>query len=490
MPMKLAAKCGVTRAMPRRRATFPFIRPALVLPALVLALAACSRAPSTTRASPPAPSLLDADVALAPLTPPEPASDVYMGRKIAPAMGFGGANWLDRADRERTEAPEKALDALTLARGMVVAGIGAGTGHFTLRIARRIGPEGHVIATDIDKRMLDVLMERAEKAHLSTIEARVATEDDARLSPSSIDLASRVDVYHERSRPAAELTAVRRPLHPDGRTPAREPAYSATTPSTCSPLAVSLPSTRRRQASPSTPAGALSCTRTRPWSDSTTTSAPAIPPAPSSSRTVPLRPSPDHATRRTRAGSSSSRDERATAAGASVASPVPAPAELPNGGASWAVWRATGSRGSPVAIDDVAARFGGRSGSGFVRSAAPGWALGGTPCGSADLLASTARNPGPDPSNIGSFGGAPFSITMPSLPAPSKDAPVFMTAHRPVCAGSCVPRPLFYRANPTILAPCRTRLTPGPPRLGSSLGARRPARIRRAVESAQREGQG
>jgi ubiquinone/menaquinone biosynthesis C-methylase UbiE len=140
-----------------------------------------------------------------------------MGRKIAPVMGFGGAGWLDRADRERTEEPEKALDALTLARGMTVADIGAGTGYFTLRIARRVGPEGHVIASDIDKRMLDVLTNRADEASLSNIETRLATEDDTRLAPASLDLALMVDVYHELSHPAAELAAIRRALRPAGR---------------------------------------------------------------------------------------------------------------------------------------------------------------------------------------------------------------------------------------------------------------------------------
>jgi len=143
--------------------------------------------------------------------------DPPTGRAIAPAMGFAGASWLDRPEREKTEQPEKALDALAIVPGQAVADVGAGTGYFTLRIARRVGPQGHVLATDIEPRMLAVLADRAAKARLSNIETRVVTSDDARLDPASLDLVLMVDVYHELSHPRAELAAVRRALRPGGR---------------------------------------------------------------------------------------------------------------------------------------------------------------------------------------------------------------------------------------------------------------------------------
>ena len=49
------------------------------------------------------------------------------GRKIAPVMGVGGADWLDRNERESEENPEGALDAIRIKPGMVVADVGAGT---------------------------------------------------------------------------------------------------------------------------------------------------------------------------------------------------------------------------------------------------------------------------------------------------------------------------------------------------------------------------
>src|SRR5260370_36976940 len=46
------------------------------------------------------------------------------GRRIAPVMGFGGADWLDRNERESEENPDAALDALNLKPGMVVGDVG------------------------------------------------------------------------------------------------------------------------------------------------------------------------------------------------------------------------------------------------------------------------------------------------------------------------------------------------------------------------------
>ncbi len=64
------------------------------------------------------------------------------GRIFAPVMGVGGAGWLERPEREDEEAPSKAIDALELKPGMVVADIGAGSGYYTSRMAKRVGPTG------------------------------------------------------------------------------------------------------------------------------------------------------------------------------------------------------------------------------------------------------------------------------------------------------------------------------------------------------------
>src|SRR3954471_16288275 len=76
------------------------------------------------------------------------------GRRYAGVMGYQGADWLDREERDIEEAPDRALDALDIATGATVADIGAGSGYITVRMARRVGPSGKVYAEDIQPQMV------------------------------------------------------------------------------------------------------------------------------------------------------------------------------------------------------------------------------------------------------------------------------------------------------------------------------------------------
>jgi SAM-dependent methyltransferase len=139
------------------------------------------------------------------------------GRILAPTMSVAGAPWLERPERESEEAPSKALDALDLKAGMVVADIGAGSGYYTVRLARRVGPSGRVYATDIQQGMIDLLNRRKAAERLDNITAVLGGVDDPRLPPRSIDLALMVDVYHELAAPQIFLRRLREALKPDGR---------------------------------------------------------------------------------------------------------------------------------------------------------------------------------------------------------------------------------------------------------------------------------
>jgi ubiquinone/menaquinone biosynthesis C-methylase UbiE len=139
------------------------------------------------------------------------------GRKIAPVMGAGGAGWLERGERESEEAPEKALDALSLEKGMAVADVGAGTGYFSLRMARRVGPEGKVYANDVQPEMLEKLRANAAKAKLGNVETVLGSEADPKLPLKALDLVILVDVYHEFSQPQEMLQHIRASLKPNGR---------------------------------------------------------------------------------------------------------------------------------------------------------------------------------------------------------------------------------------------------------------------------------
>ena len=139
------------------------------------------------------------------------------GRVIAPVMGVGGAGWLERPEREAEEEPSRAIEALGLRAGMTVADIGAGSGYYTVRMARKVGPEGKVYATDIQVGMLSLLMRRAKQEQIPNIVPVLGAVDDPKLPPGSLDLALMVDVYHELSAPQAFVRRLREALKPDGR---------------------------------------------------------------------------------------------------------------------------------------------------------------------------------------------------------------------------------------------------------------------------------
>lgn len=139
------------------------------------------------------------------------------GRKIAPVMGVAGADWLERSEREKEEAPESALDQMGVRTGMTVADIGAGTGYFSIRLARRVGPAGRVYANDVQPEMLDLIRRKCEKLNIANIQTVLGSEADPKLPPGKMDLILMVDVYHEFSQPQRMLEAIRTALKPDGR---------------------------------------------------------------------------------------------------------------------------------------------------------------------------------------------------------------------------------------------------------------------------------
>lgn len=141
----------------------------------------------------------------------------YMGREIAQVMGWQGAAWLERADRQEEERTDLLLPELGLAPGMVVADIGAGTGYFSRRIARAVGPAGRVYAVDVQPEMVKMLETLAKGPGLANIEPVLGSTVDVKLPVASVDLAIMVDVYHELEYPKEMLTSLVRVLKPKGR---------------------------------------------------------------------------------------------------------------------------------------------------------------------------------------------------------------------------------------------------------------------------------
>jgi len=139
------------------------------------------------------------------------------GRRFAPVMGYQGAPWLERSEREEEEEPDVALNVLKIAKGATVADIGAGSGYITVRLAARVGPGGRVFANDVQPQMLNILARRLSNSRITNVTLIEGTFDDPKLPPAAIDLAMMVDVYHELSQPQAMLRHLRESLKPGGR---------------------------------------------------------------------------------------------------------------------------------------------------------------------------------------------------------------------------------------------------------------------------------
>jgi ubiquinone/menaquinone biosynthesis C-methylase UbiE len=138
-------------------------------------------------------------------------------RRPAPVMSYHGASWLERAERETEQKPQEVIKVMGLRDGNVVADVGCGTGYFARRMARAVGPKGLVYAVDIQKEMLDLLREHAEKEKVPNVVPVLGEEEDPRLPAGSLDWILLVDVYHEFQVPKPMLARMREALKADGR---------------------------------------------------------------------------------------------------------------------------------------------------------------------------------------------------------------------------------------------------------------------------------
>ena len=125
--------------------------------------------------------------------------------------------YLDSASRDAWQHPERVLDALALAPDAIVADVGAGSGYFTERIARRLDEGGLVYATDVQPEMLERLRERVADTGLENVVVVAARFDDPSLPQGCCDLALFSSVYKEIDARVAYMQKLRGVLRPGGR---------------------------------------------------------------------------------------------------------------------------------------------------------------------------------------------------------------------------------------------------------------------------------
>jgi len=126
---------------------------------------------------------------------------------------------LEPPDREAWQKPDQVMDALHVAEGTTVVDLGAGGGWFTMRLARRVGPNGRVYAVDVQRLMIEAISRRIEREGLNSIVKPVLGQfDDPKLpADARPDAVLTVDTFHEMEDPVLMLKNVARTLKPQGR---------------------------------------------------------------------------------------------------------------------------------------------------------------------------------------------------------------------------------------------------------------------------------
>jgi len=154
---------------------------------------------------------------------PSPAAGLEQ-RAVGPEINAYYANpdfdrWratFERSGREVFDRRAEILAATGVRPGWAVADVGAGTGLFTLLIARAVQPDGTVFAVDISPGFVDGILQRAQGQGLENVRGVVNSQTDVRLADGSIDLAFACDTYHHFEYPASMLASLWRALRPGG----------------------------------------------------------------------------------------------------------------------------------------------------------------------------------------------------------------------------------------------------------------------------------
>jgi ubiquinone/menaquinone biosynthesis C-methylase UbiE len=122
------------------------------------------------------------------------------------------ASGIEEEERDRQLKPERVMDAVGVRPGMVVGEVGAGRGYFTVKLARRVGPDGRVFANDIDSDALAELELRCQVENLHNVLTVEGEVDDPLLPERTLEVVFLVYTLHHIAHPVALLRNLERSL--------------------------------------------------------------------------------------------------------------------------------------------------------------------------------------------------------------------------------------------------------------------------------------
>ena len=111
----------------------------------------------------------------------------------------------------------RVMDILGIASGKSIADIGAGSGWFTVRAAKRVGQAGIVYAVDINPEATRYIADRARRERLGNVKPILSKPDDPLLPTSAVDAVLLLKTYHEVAQPIALLRSLRTSLRPGAK---------------------------------------------------------------------------------------------------------------------------------------------------------------------------------------------------------------------------------------------------------------------------------
>lgn len=146
-----------------------------------------------------------------------PETSQAFPRADRPVSKAASNQFATEVQRDSVNEAKTVMDLADLRPGMTVADIGAGEGYYTVRLADRVGPNGRVLAQDIDAAALERLGARVERERLDNVSIKRGDADDPRLPSGSFDRIFLVHMYHEVSEPYAFLWRLSPALREGGR---------------------------------------------------------------------------------------------------------------------------------------------------------------------------------------------------------------------------------------------------------------------------------
>jgi ubiquinone/menaquinone biosynthesis C-methylase UbiE len=129
----------------------------------------------------------------------------------------GDLSIFDSPGRDERLQISRVMDILAIAPGKSVADIGAGSGWFTVRAARRVTETGVVYAVDINPEATRYIDQRVRKERLHNVKTILSKSDDPELPANRIDAVLLLKTYHEVEKPVALLRNLRASLRPGAK---------------------------------------------------------------------------------------------------------------------------------------------------------------------------------------------------------------------------------------------------------------------------------